>query len=112
MTLDPFVARPDLRTSAGRLVDLRRHVNVHWRHRHPIAPTDRYELWLRAPDGTERKFTVHTREMPARRGHELSLITTAHRRPRVLAVANRTTIDGVNRGVVSTPLTRDGSPHS
>ena len=87
---------PELQTFHGRLVDLRRHVNVHWRHLHPIAPTDRYELWLRAPDGTERKFTVHTREMPARRGHEVSLITTPHRRPRVLALANWTTIDGVN----------------
>lgn len=87
---------PELQTFHGRLVDLRRHVNVHWRHLHPIAPTDRYELWLRAPDGIERKFTVHTREMPARRGHEVSLITTTHSRPRVLALANWTTIDGVN----------------
>lgn len=44
----------------------------------------------------EHKFAVLTREMPARRGHEVSLITTAHRRPRVLALANWTTIDGVN----------------
>jgi hypothetical protein len=80
----------------GHIVELRRHVNVHWRHLHPIAPTDRWELWLRAPEGTERKFTVHTRDMPARRGHEVSLITTTHRRPRVLALANWTTIDGVN----------------
>jgi len=87
---------PDLQTFHGHLVDLRRHVNVHWRHLHPFAPTDRYELWLRAPDGTERKFTVHTREMPARRGHEVSLITTTHSRARVLALANWTTIDGVN----------------
>jgi hypothetical protein len=87
---------PDLQTFHGHVVDLRRHVNVHWRHLHPIAPTDRYELWLRAPDGTEHTFTVHTREMPARRGHEVSLITTAHRRRRVLALANWTTIDGVN----------------
>jgi hypothetical protein len=87
---------PELQTCHGHLVDLRRHVNVHWRHLHPFAPSDRYELWLRAPDGTERKFTVHTRELPARRGHEVSLITTAHRRPRVLALANWTTIDGVN----------------
>jgi hypothetical protein len=87
---------PDLQTFHGHLVDLHRHVNLHWRHLHPIVPTDRYELWLRAPDGTERKFTVHTREMPARRGHEVSLITTTNCRPRVLALANWTTIDGVN----------------
>jgi hypothetical protein len=85
-----------LQTFHGHLVDLRRHVNVHWRHLHPFAPTDRYELWLRAPNGAEHKFTIHTREMPARRGHEVSLITTTHCRPRVLALANWTTIDGVN----------------
>lgn len=34
--------------------------------------------------------------MPARRGDEVSLITTAHSRPRVLALVNWTTIDGVN----------------
>lgn len=61
-----------------------------------IAEMRSYELWLRAPDGMEHKVTVHTREMPARRGHEVSLITTARRRPRVLAPANWTTIDGVN----------------
>ncbi len=86
----------ELPTFHGHIIELRRHVNVHWRHLHPIAPTDRWELWLCAPDGTERKFTVHTRDMPARRGHEVSLITTSHSRPRVLALANWTTIDGVN----------------
>jgi hypothetical protein len=96
VSLNRGITMPDLQTFHGHLVDLRRHVNVHWRHLRPIAPTDRYELWLRAPDGTERKFIVHTREMPARRGHEASLITTARRRPRVLALANWTTIDGVN----------------
>jgi hypothetical protein len=96
VALNRGITMPDLQTFHGHLVDVRRHVNVHWRHLHPIAPTDRYELWLRAPDGTERKFTVRTREMPARHGHQVSLITTAHRRPRVLALANWTTIDGVN----------------
>lgn len=86
----------ELPTFHGHILELRRHVNVHWRHLRPIAPTDRWELWLRAPDGTERKFTVHTRDMPARREHEVSLITTTHIRPRVLALANWTTIDGVN----------------
>jgi hypothetical protein len=37
-----------------------------------------------------------TREMPARREHEVSLVTTARRRPRALALVNWTTIDGVN----------------
>lgn len=80
----------------GHVVELRRHVNEHLRHLRPFMPTERYELWLRASDGAERKFTLHTREMPARRGHEVSLITTQHNPPQVLALANWTTVDGVN----------------
>jgi hypothetical protein len=57
---------PDLQTFHGHPVNVRRDANVHWRHLHPFAPTDRRELWLHAPDGTKRKFTVHSREMPAR----------------------------------------------
>ena len=51
---------------------------------------------MKAAVGAERNFTVHTGEMPARRGREVILITTTHRRPHVLALANWTTIDGVN----------------
>lgn len=80
----------------GHVVELRRHVNEHLRHLRPFMPTERYELWLRTSDGAERKFTLHTREMPARRGHEVSLITTQHNPPQVLALANWTTVDGVN----------------
>lgn len=87
---------PTLQTFHGRIVDLRRHTNVHRYGHLSIGPTDRYELWLRANDGAEREFTVNTRTMPARRGHEISLIVTAQKVPQVLALANWTTIDGVN----------------
>ena len=80
----------------GRIVELRRHTNVHLYGRRPLGPTDRYELWIKLPDEGERKFTVNTRHMPARRGHEVSLIITRHKVPRVLALANWSTIDGVN----------------
>ena len=87
---------PSLQAIHGRIVDLRRHTNVHLYGRRPLGPTDRYELWIKPPDGVERKFTVNTRHMPARRGHEVSLIVTAHQVPKVLALANWSTIDGVN----------------
>ena len=80
----------------GRIVELRRHTNVHLYGRRPLGPTDRYELWIKPPEGAERKFTVSTRLMPARCGHEVSLIIAAHKVPRVLALANWSTIDGVN----------------
>ena len=87
----------------GRIVELRRHTNVHLYGRRPLGPTDRYELWIKPPDGAERKFTVNTRHMPARRGHEISLIVTAHQVPKVLALANWSTIDGVNYARTDAP---------
>jgi hypothetical protein len=70
-------AMPHLQATHGHIVDLRRHTNVHlyWRGRY--GPAERYELWLRDPAGCEHQFTIHTRTMPARRGHEVSLLTEA-----------------------------------
>ena len=87
----------------GRIVELRRHTNVHLYGRRPLGPTDRYELWIKPSDGVERKFTINTRTMPARCGHEVSLIVTLHKVPQVLAVANWSTIDGVNYARTDAP---------
>ena len=87
---------PALQVFRGRIVDLRRYANVHRYGHRPLGPTDRYELWIRPCDGVERKFTVNTRIMPARWGHEVSLIVTTHDVPQVLGLANWSTIDGVN----------------
>ena len=87
----------------GRIVELRRHTNVHLYGCRPLGPTDRYELWIKPSDGVERKFTIHTRTMPARRGHEVSLIVTAHKVPQVLGLANWSTIDGVNYARTDAP---------
>lgn len=88
---------PTLHTVHGRIVDLRRHTNVHHLYGHrPLGPSDRYELWIQPSDGPERKFTVNTRTMPARRGHAVSLIVSTHKVPQVLGLVNGSTIDGVN----------------
>lgn len=95
---------PTLQVVRGRIVDLRRYTNVHLYYgRRPFGPTDRYELWIRRSDGVECKFTVNTRTMPARRGHEVSLIVTAHQVPQVLGLANWTTVDGVNYARTDAP---------
>jgi hypothetical protein len=86
---------PTLQAIHGRLVEVRRFTNVHlYIGRRPLGPTDRYELWIKPPHGAERKFIINTRIMPARRGHEVSLIVTAHKVPQVLGLANWSTIDG------------------
>ena len=87
----------------GRIVELRRHTNVHLYGRRPLGPTDRYELWIKPSDGVERKFTINTRTMPARRGHDVSIIFTSHKVPQVLALANWSTIDGVNYACTDAP---------
>ena len=95
---------PPLQVVHGRIVDLRRYTNVHLYYgRRPFGPTDRYELWIKPHGGIERKFTVNTRTMPARRGHEVSLIVTTHKVPQVLGLANWTTIDGVNYARTDAP---------
>jgi len=64
--LNPFTIR-------GRIIDLRRFANAN-RHRHPFAPAERYELWLKKFDGIECKLTIQTKSMPARSGHGISVI--------------------------------------
>jgi len=86
----------DLQAIHGRIVDLRRHVNVHLKDCRPFKPSERYELWIRLKDGCERKFTINTRTMPARRGHVVSLIVTSDKTPQVLGLANWTVLDGAN----------------
>lgn len=81
----------------GRLIDLRRYTNVHLTHgRCPLGPTERHELWIKPSDGAEQKFTVNTRNLPARCGHEISLIVTTQKVPQVLGLANWSILDGVN----------------
>ncbi len=83
---------------------VRRTVNhADYHGRRPFGPTDRYELWIKPHGGVERKFTINPRTMPARRGHEVSLIATAHPVTQVLGVANWTAIDGVNYARADAP---------
>jgi hypothetical protein len=89
-----------LQIHCGRIVELRRHTNTHLLRNQGSGPTDRYELWLKLPRGRERKFTIHTMTMPARSGHEVSLIEapaqSARRATQVLGLVNWTAQDAVN----------------
>jgi hypothetical protein len=67
-------AMPHLQATHGHIVDVRRHTNVHLYWRGRFGPAERYELWLRDPVGCEHQFTIHTRTLPARRGHEVTLL--------------------------------------
>lgn len=91
---------PDLQATHGHIVDLRRHTNVHlyWRGRY--GPAERYELWLRDPAGCEHQFTIHTRTLPARRGHQVTLLADAHA---VRSIVNWSTGISVNYLCIDPP---------
>jgi hypothetical protein len=94
---------PTLQAIHGRIVEVRRYTNVHLysaavRSGRPTATN-----CGSSRPGAERKFTINTRIMPARRGHEVSLIVTAHKVPQVLGLANWSTIDGVNYARTDAP---------
>lgn len=62
----------DLDTVCGRVVEIRRFVVPF----EPYAPTvnrERWDLWIKTSDGSERQFIVTSRSMPARRGHRVLL---------------------------------------
>jgi hypothetical protein len=66
-----------LQGTHGHIVDLRRYTNVHLYRRGRYGPAARYELWLRDPAGREHQFTINTRTLPARRGHDVTLLADA-----------------------------------
>jgi hypothetical protein len=93
-------AMPVLHEMSGRVVDLRRHTNVHLYWRGRLGPTERYELWLRDTAGVEHQFTIHTRTLPARRGHEITLLADALA---VRAIVNWSTGHSVNYLCIDPP---------
>lgn len=86
---------PTFNVIRGRLVDLRRYVNAH----HPIADgSDRYEGWIRPFDSdNDVQFVIHSRAMPVRRGHRVSLIYCPEVHPKpCTALVNLDTGEAVN----------------
>lgn len=96
---------PALHAIHGRIVDLRRYTNVHLYWRRHFGPTDRYELWMRDRAGRERKFTINTRTLPARRGHDVTLIVTEMANAaQVLGMINASTGNAVNYARTDPPV--------
>jgi hypothetical protein len=64
----------DIQTFTGRIIELRRFMNRRPRITEHDPSRERWEVWLAAPDGSEHKFIVGSRSMPARVGHSLHLL--------------------------------------
>jgi hypothetical protein len=58
----------------GTIVETQRFINVPLRMWERYPARERREVWLREADGQERKWVIHTRVLPARRGHRVVLL--------------------------------------
>jgi hypothetical protein len=67
---------PVANSFSGRIIEIRRHV-VPLGLYGQDAIRERWELWIKTPDGTEEKHVAACRSMPARRGHHVVLVLEA-----------------------------------
>ena len=58
----------------GQLVEVHRYINVPMRWCEQYPARERRELWVSAANGQDVKLIVHSREMPARRGHQVTAL--------------------------------------
>ena len=56
---------------SGQLVEVQRFINVPMRWCEQYPARERRELWVTTADGQDFKLIVHSRLMPARRGHQV-----------------------------------------
>jgi hypothetical protein len=55
---------------SGELTEVQRFINVPMRWCEQYPARERRELWIKAIAGSDVKLVVHTRFLPARRGHD------------------------------------------
>jgi hypothetical protein len=58
----------------GVLLETQRFINVPMRFGERYLARERRELWVREGNGQEHKWVIHTRVLPARRGHRIVLL--------------------------------------
>ncbi len=58
----------------GQVTDVHRFINVPMRWCEQYPARERRELWIARSQGDEMKLVVHTRFMPARRGHQVLVV--------------------------------------
>lgn len=83
----------EISSVVGRVAEVERFVNANKQGAPRWDFPERRELWLQTPQGRERKLIIHTRAMPARRGHDV--VALVHRQV-VVGLFNQSTDDAVN----------------
>jgi hypothetical protein len=86
---------------SGQLVEVHRYVNVPMRWCEQYPARERRELWVSAANGQDVKLIVHSREMPARRGHQVTALLLGER---LVGVYNASTEKQVNYVRADPPL--------
>lgn len=86
---------------SGRVTEVHRFINVplKWTEQYPAR--DRREFWVATPDGQEIKLVVHSRQMPARVGHQVDVLVLDGQ---FVGLRNLTTGSEVNFMRVDLPL--------
>ena len=86
---------------SGQLVEVQRYINVpiRWCEQYPAR--ERRELWMSTTSGHDIKLVVHSREMPARRGHQVTALLLGER---MVGIYNTTTGKQVNYLRTDPPL--------
>ena len=86
---------------SGQLVEAHRYINVPMRWCEQYPARERRELWVSAANGQDVKLIVHSREMPARRGHQVTALLLGER---LVGVYNASTGKQVNYVRTDPPL--------
>jgi hypothetical protein len=77
----------------GELAEVQRYINVPMRWCEQYPARERREFWIASDDGRDIKLVVHSRVMPARRGHRVNVLLLGDW---VVGLANLTTGRQVN----------------
>jgi hypothetical protein len=91
---------------SGQLAEVQRFINVPMRWCEQYPARERRELWVTAADGQGIKLIVHSRRMPARRGH---LVLGVLHGWQLIGLRNLTTGEQVNFVRSDPPLSCGGA---
>ena len=86
---------------SGQLVEVQRYINVPTRWCEQYPARERRELWVSTTSGNDIKLIVHSREMPARRGHQVTALLLGER---MVGIDNATTGKQANYVRTDPPL--------
>jgi hypothetical protein len=65
---------PSFQWVSGELTEVQRFINVPMRWCEQYPARERRELWIKGREGPDIKLVVHTRFLPARRGHDVDAL--------------------------------------